>query len=140
MVKAVFDTVVFVRSLINPKSFWGRLIFEYSSSYRLFVSQPVLLELLEVLNREEITKKFKGIKELNNNRILRIVSQAETVEISDIPLVSRDIKDNKFLATSKAADADYLVTEDEDLLVLKEYAGAKIINTATFLDIIKTRP
>ena len=139
MVKVVFDTVVFVRSLINPKSFWGKLVFKYSNSYRLFVSRPVLLELLEVLNREEISKKFKSIKGLNSNKILQIISQAETVEISDIPLISRDIKDNKFLATSRAADADYLITEDEDLLVIKVYARVKIINTATFLDIIKTK-
>lgn len=133
MVKVVFDTVVFVRSLINPYSFWGKLVFEYSNHYRLFVSQPILVEMLEVFQRPEITKKFKNIEGLDRNKILEIISQAEVVEIEEIPPVSRDIKDNKFLATAQVSDSDYIVTEDEDLLVLKEYTGIKIINTATFL-------
>lgn len=136
MVRVVFDTVVFVRSLINPYSRWGELIFKHSDNYRLIVSKPLLVEILEVLARPEITKKFKSIPKLDKNRLLGIISQAEVVEISDIGQVSRDIKDNKVLATAKAAAANYLVTEDKDLLVLKDYKGAKIIDSALFLKIL----
>ncbi|MGH2352688.1 MAG: putative toxin-antitoxin system toxin component, PIN family [Chloroflexota bacterium] len=137
MRRVVLDTVVFVRSLINPHSIWGRLVFAHYGEYALFVSQPVLQELLEVLQRPEITRKFRSIGGLDRRRLLEILSQAEVVDVSGIPAVSRDPKDDKFLATARAAVADYLVTEDQDLLVLQEFEGTQIVNTSTFLGILE---
>mgnify|MGYP001562564900 CR=1 FL=1 len=136
MPKVIFDTVAFVRSLINPRSFWGKIIFEHSLKYRLFVSGQILLEILEVLKRPEITAKFRTIEGRDIKRILEILSQAEVVEISGIPQVSRDIKDDKFLATAKEAKVDYLVSAEQDLLDIKEYEGIKIIDAETFLNIL----
>ena len=70
-------------------------------------------------------------------RVIEILGQSEFVDIPNIPNVSRDVKDDKFLATAAIAQADYLVTEDNDLLVLDEYEGAKIIDAATFLRILE---
>jgi len=137
MLRVVFDTVVFVRSLINPYSFWGKIILQYSKSYRLFVSKPVLQEILEVLNRPEITSLFHSIEGLDKEKIIGILNQAEAVEISDLPQTSRDIKDDKFIATAKAANAHYLVTADKDLLDIREHKGTKIINAETFIKILK---
>ena len=137
MLRVVFDTVVFVRSLINPCSFWGKIILKYSKSYRLFVSKPVLQEILEVLNRPEITSLFHSLEGLDKEKIIEIVNQAEKVEIFDIPTTSRDIEDDKFLATAKAANAHFLITADKDLLDLKEYEKIKIINAETFIEILK---
>ena len=137
MLKVVFDTVVFVRSLINPHSRWGRTVFTYSHRCRLFLSYPVLTEILEVLKRPELTSKFRSLRNMDMTRVIEILGQAEVVEITQIPTASRDVKDNKFLATAGAAGADYLVTEDEDLLVLVEYEGVKIVDTAAFLAILE---
>jgi predicted nucleic acid-binding protein len=52
--------------------------------------------------------------------------------------MARDPKDDKFLATAKAVAADYLVSEDEDLLVLEEYEGTRIVNAAAFLRILES--
>ena len=127
MLRVVFDTVVFVRSLINPHSRCGKVIFSSSVSYRLFLSPPVLTEILEVLNRPELTKKFHRLREMNMTMVLNLLASADIVEIDPIEPVSRDVKDDKFLATAHTAKADYLVTEDNDLLVLEEYKGIKII-------------
>ena len=143
MSRVVFDTVIFVRALLDPHSFSGRLIFKYFKHYRLFLSPSLVEEILEVLGRQEIISRFH-LREVDYPkalaRLLKAMARAEIIEIDEITAVSRDPKDDKFLATAKAANADYLITEDEDLLVLKVYAGVKIINTATFLDIIKTKP
>lgn len=137
MIRVVFDTVVFVRSLINPHSFWGKTVFLYSDKYRLYMSKPILKEILEVLNRPEITSLFHTLKGLDKDKILEIITQSEVVEILSVPDISRDSKDNKFLATAKAAHADYLVSADKDLLDLTEYEGIKIINAEAFLKILK---
>ncbi len=65
-----------------------------------------------------------------------LLGQAERVELTEIPAVARDPKDDKFLATAAVAGADYLVTEDDDLLVLGEYQGVKIVKAAAFLRIL----
>ncbi len=133
MLKVVFDTVILVRSLLNPYSIWGTAVFRYTNFYQLFVSLPVLLEYLDVLHREELVQRFRTLRGMDSAQVIELLGQAETVEIGEPPLVSRDLKDNKFLATAEAAGADYLVTEDQDLLVLKEYQGVKIVTMVTFL-------
>ncbi len=135
--KVVFDTVVFVRSLINPHSKWGRAVFAHADSYSLILSQPILEEILDVLRRPELTRKFRSLKDMDMARVIQILGQAQVVEVGKIPQASRDPKDDKFLATARAAGAEYLVSEDQDLLVLGEYEGVKIVDTATFLAILE---
>lgn len=130
MIKVVFDTVVFVRSLINPNSWWGKILFQHTDSYRLIVSREVLQEIIEVLQRPEITSLFHTIAGLDKERIIEIISHAEVVEIS---------KDDKFLATARIANAHYLVSADKDLLDLKEYKGVKIIHAEEFLQILEEK-
>jgi putative PIN family toxin of toxin-antitoxin system len=137
MPRVVFDTVVFVRALINPQGLWGRLVFEQYQGYRLILSQPVVQEVLEVLHRPEVVRKLRSIQGMDLGRVLEILGQAEMVEVATIPTVSRDPKDDKFLATARAAAADYLVTEDQDLLVLQEYGGTKIVSASAFLAILE---
>ena len=137
MLRVVIDTVVFVRSLINPHSRSGQIVFSHNKLYELYVSEPVIKEILEVLQRPELTSKFNSLKKMNYKKILIILSHAQAVEISKIPEVSRDPKDNIFIATAIEAEADYLVSEDKDLLVLKKYKGIKIINTETLLQILE---
>lgn len=137
MIRVVFDTVGFVRGLINPHSFWGKIIFHYSDQYRLFVSRQVLQEIFEVLQRPEITALFHTINGLDREKIIEIVTQAEVVEIIDAPMISRDAKDDVFLATAKKANASYIVSADRDLLDLKEYEGIKIIDAETLLEILE---
>jgi putative PIN family toxin of toxin-antitoxin system len=135
----IFDTVVFVRALINPHSFWGRLVFEHYHEYRLIVSPQLVREYVEVLQRPELTRIFSTLKGIDVTRILEIMQKADVVIPQQEPDVSRDIKDNKFLAAAQAARADYIVSEDRDLLDLDEYEGARIIPAHEFLNILKTQ-
>lgn len=131
--KVVFDTVIFVRSLLNPYSRYGQLVFSFSDEYTLVVSEPIAREVLEVLSRPQITRKFRFVEGMDMTRILDLLSQAELVEVTDIPPVSRDPKDDKFLATASVAGVEYVISEDRDLLDLIEYEGIKIVDATTLL-------
>jgi putative PIN family toxin of toxin-antitoxin system len=131
----VFDTMVFVRALLNPYGIWGRLIHTYGDAYTLYLSQPVLHEIVEVLARPEIIRKYQT-RGRDPSALLAILSRVDLIELDAIPAVCRDPKDDKFLATARAAGAQYLVSEDQDLLVLKEYEGTQIIDATTFLRIL----
>lgn len=139
MLRVVLDTVIFVRALLDPHSFSGRLLFEYLRNYRLFLSASLVEEILEVLGRKEIIERFH-LRQRNfpeaMARLIKSMNSAEIIEIDKIPAISRDVKDDKFLATAKIAEADYLVSADRDLLDIKEYDGIKIINAETFLRIL----
>jgi len=45
--------------------------------------------------------------------------------------------DVKIITCAVAGKADYIVTGDKDLLVLKEYKGIRIVTPKTFSDILK---
>ena len=137
MPRAVFDTVVFVRALINPFGVWGRLIFQHGHAYTLIISPPVAEEILEVLHRPELTRRFRSLAGLDVARVIEILDDAEAVELHNVPAVSRDPKDDKFLATAVAAGAEYLVTEDNDLLVLDPYEGLRIVTAGRFLALVE---
>ena len=136
MLRVVFDTVVFVRSLINPHRYCGRIVFEYFAKYRLFLSRPILEEILDVLSRDELTVKFSALKDFDLARVLDIVSQAEVVDPAAIHRGSRDPGDDKFLAAARAAEAGYLVSEDLDLLVLAQSDHARIVRCEEFLAVL----
>jgi putative PIN family toxin of toxin-antitoxin system len=140
MLKVVFDTVVFVRALLNQKSVCGRLVFGHPDRYQLYLSTPVVIEILQVLARDELVGKLERRRGTYLHVIaglLETFQQAQAVELAAIPAISRDPKDDKVLATAKAAGADYLVSEDQDLLVLGVYEGTQIVNAATFLGVLE---
>lgn len=63
-------------------------------------------------------------------------AQSETIpEITEtIPAVTRDPKDDYMLAYAVVGEADYLVTGDEDLLVLQRVQGVAICPPREFVE------
>jgi len=72
----IFDTVVFVRALINPASFSGALVFKYSNRYHLVFSPQIIREVVEVLDRPELRRLFRSLDGLDLKLALRIIAQA----------------------------------------------------------------
>jgi putative PIN family toxin of toxin-antitoxin system len=112
------------------------LLFNYADQYKLCLSAPIVEEILNVLRRPELTRKFRGLGSEGVASVLDLIGQAEIVEITHLEPVSRDVKDDKFLATAVGANAGFLVSEDRDLLDIGEYGAIKIVDSATFLDIL----
>jgi putative PIN family toxin of toxin-antitoxin system len=134
--RAVFDTVVFVRALMSPYGLWGKIVFDYSERYTLVLSEPIMREALEVLHRPGIVRNYRAVATRDLVAIVERLAALEVVEPVAIPPTSRDPKDDKFLATARAARADYLVSEDADLTDLQEYEGTRIVDGLTFLEIL----
>lgn len=139
MIRAVFDTNVFLRALINPHSRCGRLLDELVDDYELVLSPAIIREVLEVLHRPRLRAKFPQITQLDIARIIAMFEQASVVEPHDVPSVSRDPADDKFLACAKLAETEYLVTEDKDLLVLEVYEGSRICQPTEFIEFLSAR-
>lgn len=139
MVKAVFDTNVFIRALINPHSRCGRLLDEFADAYELILSPAIIREILEVLHRPRLQARFPRIAHLDVARIITVFEQAHVVEPPEVLAVSRDSQDDKFLACARTGRAGYLMTEDNDLLVLGAYEGVRICRPAEFIALLEAQ-
>ncbi len=139
-IKAVIDTQIFLRAAINRKSLPARLLFELSNKYELVTSLEISAEVKDVLNRPELREKFKTLTEAVANELVALLSAAEMVTPTEVEAISRDPKDDIFLACAKAAKAQYIVTEDKDLLVLNPYESTQIINALEFLRVLQRPP
>jgi putative PIN family toxin of toxin-antitoxin system len=90
-------------------------------------SDYIVDELADVLS-----SKFGFTKQRAKSHS-RLLTRVATVVIPQtIEHVSRDSNDDPILATAVSGKVDYVVTFDEDLLILKEYRGIKIVTPAEF--------
>jgi uncharacterized protein len=135
--RVVLDTVIFVRALINPKGRWGRLLFEHADKYVIVLSPEIVKEILDVINRPELRRRFPDMADLPRMDLaLSRLEEAEVVEPRERLDVCRDPNDNKFFECAATARADYIVSEDKDLLVVAEYKGIRTVSAAQFLTIV----
>ncbi|MBU2633627.1 MAG: putative toxin-antitoxin system toxin component, PIN family [Nanoarchaeota archaeon] len=103
----------------------------------LFISQEILKEIRDVLNRPKFKEIMIKANTTPDESIQKIISVSHLVIGDKIGInVCRDVKDNKFLECAEHAKADYIVSGDKDLLVLKEYKNIKIIRTFEILEMI----
>ncbi len=133
MLRVVFDTVIFVRALINPKSRCGRLFFDRTEEYELVVSPEIVREVIEVIRRPEIVSKSPHFNEVNFQRVLDCFQSAEVVEPKERVAICRDPADDKFIECALAGNARFIVSEDKDLIDIGEHDTVRIVGSSDFL-------
>lgn len=137
--RVVIDTNVLVSGLFGIKNSPSSQILKvYRRQKIIFATSPLILEEVnEVINRERIVKLTKMSFEQRSEFIDKLIERSDVTEGKQlIEQAGRDIKDDKFLACALEAKADYLITGDEDLLILKEYGGIKIVTPREFLEVL----
>jgi uncharacterized protein len=133
----VFDTQVLLRATINRKSLPAKLFFDWRDAYFLATSIETIAEAKDVLNRSELRAKFSTLTDAAVGKTLMLLTNARQVVLEEIAAISRDPKDDIFLATALEAQAQFLVTEDNDLLVLHPYGAIRILNALDFLHVLQ---
>ena len=127
--KAVFDTNILIAAFLTEGLCSGLLIRARKRNFDLVLSDDIIREF-----KNTLTRKFK-ISSADVSEITSIVTEAVS-EIIDktIPIARtcRDQDDDMIIACAVSATADYIVTGDEDLLVLKRYKNIVIINPRNF--------
>ena len=131
VVRVVIDTNIWISAI-----FWGgkpRKIVEawLDDKFRLVISSVVRHELYQTVARK--AEALKIFPEYASEWLSVIDKKAVLVRPREKVEICRDPKDNMLLEAAVAGDADYLVTGDKDLLVLKTFGGAKIVTPAEFL-------
>ncbi|MEX1112018.1 MAG: putative toxin-antitoxin system toxin component, PIN family [Candidatus Andersenbacteria bacterium] len=97
----------------------------------LFLSDQILQESAGVLQ-----EKFAWTSGRVSRAVQAMKDIAVVVKPTERVVVVRDKDDDHLLECAVAAHAHYLVSGDEDLLVLKRYRDTKIVSPAQFLKIL----
>ena len=140
--RVLFDANILISFLLSPER--RRPIYQVVTA-GLRGEFVILLpgQLLEELARKTPEKKYLAdritLQELK--KFVRLVSELSEIIPTikeEIPAVTRDPKDDYLLAYALVGEADYLVTGDKDLLVLKQVDKVKIVTAGEFINILKT--
>ena len=134
--RVILDTSTLVSAALRMGSVPDQALSKALRNFDVCVSVETLDELARVLDR----KKFDRYRDRESRRafVALIQRNAHLFAVQDEDALAvqppcRDPKDNQFLALVLAAEADVLVSSDEDLLVLHPWRGIPIVTPEKFL-------
>ena len=127
----VIDTNVLVSSILIKKSSSDAALKKARSLGSLLFSEATFQELQITLSRSKFDRYVS--LQVRSEFIFRLRLASELVEILERVDLCRDEKDNKFLEVAINGRADYLITGDNDLLVLRPFQNIKIMTVNEFL-------
>ena len=131
--KIVLDSNIFVSSFFwegNPRKVFDRVT---NGLDELCITDDILKEISTVMARE----KF-GLEKEKIEDYIKVIEHFSTKIIHDneIENISRDMDDNKILKCGSEGNVDFIITGDNDLLVLEKYKNIKIAKPKEYLDIV----
>jgi putative PIN family toxin of toxin-antitoxin system len=113
--RVVIDTNIFVSGTISPKGSPRKVLeLARSGAFKVVSSLSINREILEVLHRDHIYKKY-GLNEKLIDDIAVFLYEG-TVLMEDAYAVTRvetDIDDNKFISCALEGEAVYIVSGDD---------------------------
>jgi uncharacterized protein len=140
MLKVVLDSSVLVSGFLTEGGTTATLLSRYRQGAFALCSSPWIIEeteraLLRPRNRNRYHYRREDVR-----RFLDGLARSAQVfrDAPRVPVVTRDPSDDQVIACAVAAGADYLVTGDDDMLVLAEHQGIRIITPREFLDILES--
>jgi uncharacterized protein len=133
-VRVVFDTNVLIAAFLTEGVCSKLLVRARRGEFELFLSSDIIQEF-----ERNLRKKFSlSSSEIIDTHTVLIEAAKEIIQkVSPIAPVCRDPEDDKILACAKHVDADYLVTGDQDLLVINRYDRTRIVTPRNFEDIFE---
>jgi putative PIN family toxin of toxin-antitoxin system len=139
MIRAVFDTNVFISALFNPKRPPAPLLeLALQGKIRLIVSPQLLEEIDWVLTYPKVKKLLKKRKIAPGEVIEAIAKTLQVAVLTpgelSVAAIADDPADDMILACAVEGNADFIISRDQHLLNLRNYQGIKMVTPAQFLE------
>lgn len=127
--KIIIDTNIWISVFINKdyQSFIKKIL---ENDLKIISSFRQLEEISIVLSRPKLKKLIN--KNLIEEFLLLFLKSVEIVESKVKIKDCRDAKDNFILETAISGQGDFIVTEDNDLLILDPYKNLRIVTVKEF--------
>lgn len=128
-IRVIVDTNIWISFLISKSLRKLDTLFRNDAVTFVF-STELIEEFLEVAQRPKFKKYFDKD---DIQKILEVIDCcSEIITVKSTVNKCRDEKDNFLLALAKDSKADYLITGDEDLLVIHKYYYTQILTYSEF--------
>lgn len=135
MIRAVVDTNILIRALIKPGGTVGPVLTRLrNGDYVLLYADPLLYELVAKLALPRIRIKYHLDDDDVEAIVALILLRGEPVTPMRRIKACRDPEDDIVLEVAVAGRADFIVTGDNDLLVLHPFESIPIVGPAEFLN------
>ena len=127
----VFDATTLVSATFRRDGVPAQAVRHALRSDRVAVSEAVLAELLDVLDRPRLARFVDP--ELRVELVGQLDSLGAFFTPTETIADCRDAKDDKYLELAVAAGAGIIVSGDADLLVLHPWRAVRILRPAEYL-------
>ena len=129
--RAILDTNVFVSGIFWEGNFCSQIIDKWrNKEFELVSSIEILDELVKTLKDFKIQMPDAMIEEWRNLIIENSIIVEPTTKLD---VIKEDPDDNKFLEAGVTGKANFIISQDNHLLKLKEYQGIKIVSPEELL-------
>ncbi len=138
MIRAVVDTNALISGIISPLGAPAEIVLRWQQGDFLLITSPVLLnELWRVLAYPRIADRLHWSEEERS----QFVESFETLALITpgtlrLPGVTRDPKDDPVVACAVEGKAEFIVSGDQDLLILGAYQGIRMVTPRDFLALL----
>ena len=138
--RVVLDTNVLVSAFISERGIPAEILDVVITlqETKLVLSEEILREFSEVMNREEVKSRFAYSEEQIFAFEEAIRSVAEIVKIeSMVKFVEDDPADDIVVNTALDGNADYIISGDAHLLKLRKFGKVQVVSPRGFLRIVR---
>jgi uncharacterized protein len=134
--KVVLDTNVLVSALLFKGSLSKMVDLWKAGRIKPVFSRPTFQEFKTVLTYPKFALTPNEILILLEEEVLPYFEVVKVIK--EVKGTCRDPGDDMFLSCALASEANFIVTGDEDLLVLDQFATVRIINPAEFVHYLES--
>ncbi|MBV8208083.1 MAG: putative toxin-antitoxin system toxin component, PIN family [Acidobacteria bacterium] len=138
--RAILDANILLSALLSPLGAPAKILAAWERrSFTLVACEELLSELREVAERPFFRERLRA----------RGMAEVLIISIRDLSLfceevprgpVAPDPKDSYLLALAEAAQAEFLVTGDKELLMLGTHKSTKMISARDFAAMLEAGP
>ncbi len=140
MIKAVLDSGVLVSAFVTPKGISAELLHSARQDlFKIYLCEQIFEEIKRVLltyphireqyfySNRQVAMFCQGLRDATN-----LVAKIPVIKV-----VANDPNDDMVVACAIKAKAQYIVTRDDDMLVIEKYKGIKIVTPEEFMEVLR---
>ena len=140
MIKAVLDSGVLVSAFVTPKGISAELPHSARQDlFKIYLCEQIFEEIKRVLltyphireqyfySNRQVAMFCQGLRDATN-----LVAKIPVIKV-----VANDPNDDMVVACAIKAKAQYIVTRDDDILVIGKYKGIKIVTPEDFMEVLR---
>ena len=134
MISATLDTSVYIRALHFGGPATVIIGHARAGNIRIDISHAILAETIRVL-RDKFQWDGYSLQDARGKLLAlgNYVSPTETLQV-----VKEDPDDDRILECAATAKSDFIVSEDQDLLRLRQFGDSRIVSIRDFINLALT--